>query len=35
MKKTDTQIQNSNKTKINHTKEPNKTRKNILKEEIL
>jgi hypothetical protein len=27
--------QDSNKTKINYTKEPNKDHKNILKEEIL
>jgi hypothetical protein len=34
MKKTDTQTQ-TDKTKINYTKEPNETHKNTLKEEIL
>jgi hypothetical protein len=32
---TDTQIQDSNKTKINYAKEPNEAHKNTLKEEIL
>jgi hypothetical protein len=35
MKKMDTQTPDSNKTKINYTKEPNKPHKNSLKEEIL
>jgi hypothetical protein len=35
MKKTDTQFQDSNKTKINNAKELNNAHQNFLKEEIL